>query len=69
MEGPHRCPHCDALIVDRRSLVCTTCKQELPDEFVMTDQQAARTTNIDLDEGACSLDLLEAASELFSPTS
>jgi hypothetical protein len=32
----HRCPKCQALVVDRRSPVCTTCRAELPKNWVMT---------------------------------
>ncbi len=44
---PHRCPHCNALVVDRRSPVCTTCKTELPKEWVMSPDQVAKVTELD----------------------
>jgi len=44
---PHRCPKCNALVVDRRSPVCTTCRQALPKEWVMTPQQAEKMMKID----------------------
>jgi hypothetical protein len=44
---PLRCPHCNALVVDRRSPVCTTCRQELPKEWVMSAKQAAKVQQID----------------------
>jgi hypothetical protein len=44
---PHRCPKCSALVVDRRSPVCTTCRTELPKDWVMTPEQAARMMAID----------------------
>jgi hypothetical protein len=43
----HRCPKCNALVVDRRSAVCTTCHAELPAEWQMTPQQIAEVTKID----------------------
>jgi hypothetical protein len=46
-EFPHRCPKCNALVVDRRSPVCTTCRAALPTDWVMTPEQAAKTTAID----------------------
>jgi hypothetical protein len=44
---PHRCPKCNALVVDRRSPVCTTCREALPKEWVMTPEQVAKTEAID----------------------
>jgi hypothetical protein len=44
---PKRCPHCNALVVDRRSPVCTTCREALPAEWVMTKEQAATVTKLD----------------------
>ena len=35
----HRCPKCDALVVDRRSAVCTTCKTALPAEWILSPEQ------------------------------
>jgi len=46
-DQPHRCPKCQALVVDRRSPVCTTCRAALPTEWVMTPQQVARVNAID----------------------
>ncbi len=46
-EFPHRCPKCQALVVDRRSPVCTTCRAALPADWVMTPEQAAKTMAID----------------------
>jgi hypothetical protein len=46
-EFPHRCPKCNALVVDRRSPVCTTCRAALPADWVMTPEQAAKTNAID----------------------
>jgi hypothetical protein len=45
---PHRCPKCNALVVDRRSPVCTTCRAALPADWVMTPDQAAKTMAHDL---------------------
>jgi hypothetical protein len=44
---PHRCPKCQALVVDRRSPVCTTCRTELPKDWIMTVEQIAKTTALD----------------------
>jgi hypothetical protein len=44
---PHRCPKCNALVVDRRSPVCTTCRQALPADWIMTPKQTAKVMAID----------------------
>jgi hypothetical protein len=44
---PHRCPKGGALVVDRRSAVCTTCRAELPKDWVMTPEEVAKLTAID----------------------
>jgi hypothetical protein len=44
---PHRCPKCNALVVDRRSPVCTTCRQALPAEWIMSPKQTAKVMAID----------------------
>lgn len=44
---PHRCPKCAALVVDRRSSVCTTCHEPLPAEWVMSPEQIAKITELD----------------------
>jgi len=44
---PHRCPKCNALVVDRRSPVCTTCRTELPKDWVMTKEQISKVMAID----------------------
>jgi hypothetical protein len=44
---PRRCPACNALVVDRRSATCTTCDAELPKEWVMTKDQAAKVNQLD----------------------
>jgi len=44
---PHRCPKCDALVVDRRSPVCTTCHEAFPAEWIMNPEQVAKVENID----------------------
>ena len=36
---PLRCPSCRALVVDRRSAHCTTCKAELPESFTLQPEQ------------------------------
>ncbi len=47
IEEVHRCPECDALVVDRRSPACTTCHEALPAEWVMTPEQIGKITTID----------------------
>jgi hypothetical protein len=47
MMEPHRCPKCNALVVDRRSPLCTTCHQALPEEWVMSAEQIAKVTELD----------------------
>jgi hypothetical protein len=42
MDLPLRCPSCNALVVDRRSAVCTTCRKALPADWVMSPQQKAK---------------------------
>ena len=38
----HRCPQCNALVIDRRFPFCTTCHAALPEEWVMTPEQVAK---------------------------
>jgi hypothetical protein len=49
---PHRCPKCNALVVDRRSPVCTTCRKALPKEWIITPEQVAKTEAIDRESRA-----------------
>jgi hypothetical protein len=44
---PHHCPKCNALVVDRRSPVCTTCRTALPEDWIMTPEQASKVEAID----------------------
>ncbi len=44
---PHRCPKCHALVVDRRSATCTTCRAALPAEWIMSKEQAAKMMALD----------------------
>ena len=44
---PKRCPKCQALVVDRRSLTCTTCRAALPAEWVMTNEQTAKMMKLE----------------------
>ena len=46
-QHPYRCPKCNALVVDRRSPVCTTCRAALPKEWIMTKEQVAKMEAID----------------------
>ncbi len=43
----HRCPKCNALVVDRRSPLCTTCHEPLPAEWVFSPEQTAKITELD----------------------
>jgi len=47
LNQPRRCPKCHALVVDRRSAVCTTCREALPAEWIMTADQAAKMMQLD----------------------
>jgi hypothetical protein len=70
MDTPLRCPKCNALVVDRRSAVCTTCRTALPVEWVMTPEQTAKVMAIDQDARAeynssmQRLDQIKSSSEL-----
>jgi hypothetical protein len=44
---PHRCPKCDALVVDRRSPVCTNCHEALPAEWIMSPEQVTKVEEFD----------------------
>jgi len=67
---PHRCPKCHALVVDRRSPVCTTCREALPAEWVMTPAQTAkmmagdRAARAEFSDGMRSLNSIHSSSEL-----
>ena len=67
---PHRCPKCNALVVDRRSQICTTCHTALPTDWVMTPEQVAKTEAIDREsraEHAASLKTLDPRSDPNMP--
>ncbi len=69
-ESPRRCPKCRALVVHRRSHVCTTCREALPKEWVMTSEQAAKVKAIDREiraEHAASLKTLDPRSDPNMP--
>jgi len=69
-QQPHRCPKCHALVVDRRSPVCTTCRTALPAEWIMTPEQVAKTEAIDREiraEHAASLKTLDPRSDPNMP--
>ena len=63
-QQPHRCPKCNALVVDRRSPVCTTCRAALPAEWIMTKEQAAKLGAIDRE---CRVEHAEAMKTLNNP--
>ncbi len=44
---PRRCPKCHALVVDRRSPVCTTCRAALPAQWIMTPEQATKMMKLE----------------------
>jgi hypothetical protein len=67
MDGPLRCPRCQALVVDRRSALCTTCHQALPAEWVMTVEQAAKLAQLDLAARAQYADSIRALNPLTNP--
>ena len=67
---PHRCPKCQALVVDRRSKVCTTCRAELPKEWIMTPEQADKMMAIDREiraEHAASLNRIDPRNDPATP--
>lgn len=67
---PHRCPDCNALVVDRRSPVCTTCRKPLPKDWIMTPTQVAKTEAIDREiraEHAASLKVIDPRSDPKMP--
>ena len=43
----HRCPKCNALVVDRRFFKCTTCHEKLPEDWIMSAEQVAKVEAID----------------------
>lgn len=67
---PPRCPGCGALVVDRRSPVCTTCRAALPKDWVMTPEQAAKTNAIDKEiraEHTASMNTLDPRNDPNTP--
>ncbi len=63
---PLRCPKCHALVVDRRSPTCTTCREALPAEWVMKPAQVAKIMEIDRE---CRAEHDEAMKALRRPSS
>ncbi|HEY0257462.1 MAG TPA: hypothetical protein VGC39_08465 [Candidatus Methylacidiphilales bacterium] len=57
---PHRCPKCNALVVDRRSPVCTTCRAALPADWVMTPEQTAKMMKLEAQNRAAHLEEMRA---------
>ena len=47
MADIHRCPNCNALVVDRRFPTCTTCHAALPAEWLLTSDQIAKLAQFD----------------------
>lgn len=46
-DAPHRCPKCDALVVDRRSPTCTNCHTALPAGWVLSREETAKLSALD----------------------
>ena len=67
MDGPLRCPHCNALVVDRRSATCTTCHQALPAEWIMTRDQVAKVAELDRDARAQYAESIRTLNPLANP--
>jgi hypothetical protein len=65
---PHRCPKCDALVVDRRSPVCTNCHEALPGDWIMTPEQIAKVEEIDSHAKAEHAAAMEALDPANDPT-
>jgi hypothetical protein len=65
--NPHRCPKCQALVVDRRSPVCTTCRAELPKDWVMTKAQAAKVMSLDAQARALHVEEMRKIDPLSNP--
>jgi hypothetical protein len=64
---PRRCPNCNALVVDRRSPVCTTCRAALPAEWIMTKEQAAKMMAFDREARALHLAKLRKLDPRIDP--
>jgi hypothetical protein len=67
---PLRCPACQALVVDRRSPTCTTCRHALPEEWIMTPIQAKKMMALDRDtraEHTASLNRLDPRNDPVTP--
>jgi hypothetical protein len=64
---PRRCPHCNALVVDRRSPACTTCRAALPAEWIMTKVQANKVMKLDADCRAFQKQELQKIDPLTNP--
>ncbi len=64
---PHRCPQCNALVVDRRSPVCTTCRVALPKNWVMTPEQSAKMMELDAQARALHIQEMRALDPLNDP--
>jgi hypothetical protein len=62
-----RCPHCLAMVVDRRLASCTTCRHELPAGWVMSREQIAKTNLLDAKARAQYAESLRILSPLTNP--
>ena len=46
-DAPPRCPKCNALVIDRRSPTCTTCRELLPAEWIFSATETAKLNALD----------------------
>jgi hypothetical protein len=69
MQGPFRCPKCAALVTDRRIPICTTCRADLPAEWLLTAEQFTQLTAIDQHARAGHAALLDQLDESKEPDS
>ncbi len=64
----HRCPKCEALVVDRRSPVCTNCHAALPAEWIMKPEQVAKVEEFDAHAKVEHATAMEALDPTNDPT-
>jgi hypothetical protein len=69
MDLPLRCPSCNALVVDRRSVVCTTCRKALPADWVMSPQQKAKMAALERQARLHHLESMRSLDPLTNPDS
>ena len=64
---PKRCPKCHALVVDRRSMTCTTCQADLPKEWIMSKEQVAKVAQLDARARAIHLQEMQSLDPRLNP--